>query len=136
MPSPVPHPTPVKAAVRAHTLWLSSRPPSARAHRPDFAEGRSTRGDTSDRWPPYVLVLDNETRLDADQRLMVGCYQLGRWTAGGVIRCEEEGLFYADDLPESDPKGFALLRDYHARNKSVGSNVRWLLMSKSDFVRS
>ena len=46
-----------------------------------------------------MLVFDTETRTDATQRLTFGSYQF--IVAG---RCLEEGLFYANDLPEKDRK--------------------------------
>ena len=49
------------------------------------------------RRPSTMLVFDTETRTDAAQTLTFGCY---RFIDKG--RCLEEGLFYADDLPEAD----------------------------------
>jgi hypothetical protein len=51
------------------------------------------------RWrvPDAMLVCDTETRIDATQNLTFGSY---RFIVTG--QCLEEGLFYADDLPEKD----------------------------------
>lgn len=54
--------------------------------------------------PRSMLIFDTETRIDATQRLTFGSY---RFLVDGV--CLEEGLFYADDLPEADQ---AILRAY------------------------
>lgn len=49
------------------------------------------------RCPNAMLVLDTETRIDATQRLTFGSY---RFIVAG--QCQEEGLFYGDDLPKKD----------------------------------
>jgi len=46
-----------------------------------------------------MVVFDTETRIDETQRLTFGCY---RYIVSGD--CLEEGLFYANDLPEQDRK--------------------------------
>jgi hypothetical protein len=58
-----------------------------------------------------VLVFDTECTIDAVQGLMLGSYQYYRW-GRGEFRCLEEGLFYADGLPETDPEGYAVLTAY------------------------
>lgn len=63
------------------------------------------------KWPRDVLAFDTECTTDQAQRLLFGCYRIGRWDAHGALVCREEGLFYADDLPERDPEGFALLKE-------------------------
>lgn len=54
--------------------------------------------------PGHFLVLDCETRTDAQQSLTFGAY---RYYVDG--RCHEEGLFYGDDLT---PAELACLREY------------------------
>ena len=51
-----------------------------------------------------MFVFDTETRVDAPQRLTFGNY---RFIRDG--QCQEEGLFFADDLPEAD---LAVLQKY------------------------
>jgi hypothetical protein len=60
----------------------------------------------------YVLVVDTETTVDVAQALTFGCYRFGRISADGLLECLEEGLFYADELPERDPDGYQTLRRY------------------------
>lgn len=79
--------------------------------------------------PSLTLVFDCETTLDASQRLTFGAYRVygpaelihgpyspmnrerGYVNERGEVLIEE-GLFYADDLPERDPEGFAILQAY------------------------
>lgn len=70
------------------------------------------------RWPLSVLIIDTETTTDATQRLTFGCYRYCRWTRDGRLDCVAEGLSHADDLPERDPQGFAVLVE-HARARGL-----------------
>lgn len=77
--------------------------------------------------PDAVLVFDTETRTDAPQRLTFGSY---RFIVNGL--CREEGLFYADDLPETD---LIILRKYietHQADVSEG-NRHLHLLSLAEF---
>src|ERR1700730_12062452 len=65
----------------------------------------------SARWPEYALIFDTETSVDPTQRLLFGRYRYCR-RVKGRYRCIEEGLFYADDLPERDAAAYAILRAY------------------------
>jgi hypothetical protein len=79
--------------------------------------------------PKATLVFDTETRTDATQHLTFGSY---RFFVTG--RCLEEGLFYADDLPEEDRR---VLERYVETHKAdiVGGGVRNLkLLTRSQFV--
>jgi hypothetical protein len=80
------------------------------------------------KWPDHVLVFDTETTIDAAQALLFGSYQLRQWRDGPFI-CLEEGLFYADELPDEDPDAFSRLGQY-ARVHSMR------LRSRDDFVRN
>ncbi len=74
------------------------------------------------RWRRAVLILDTETTIDPTQRLLFGSYRYGRWTKRGMLRCVEEGLIYADDLPERDPAGWTVLQKYaRTRRADVAS---------------
>ncbi len=90
-------------AVRA---WTPPRKPpraSAKAKRPPA------------RVPPQLLVIDTETTTDQTQRLNFGAWRYCRVSEvdGEVaLTCMQEGLFYADDLPERDPGGYELLKQY------------------------
>ena len=79
--------------------------------------------------PEAMFVFDTETRTDATQRLTFGSYRF--FIAG---RCLEEGLFYADDLPEEDRR---ILQRYAAthRAETASDGVRNLkLLTRTQFV--
>jgi hypothetical protein len=76
-----------------------------------------------------MLVFDTETRTDATQRLTFGSY---RYFEAG--RCLEEGLFYADDLPDADRR---VLEQYVATHppETASNGVRDLkLLTRTQFV--
>jgi len=76
-----------------------------------------------------MLVFDTETRTDATQRLTFGSY---RFFVEG--RCLEEGLFYADDLPEKDRRNLEQYAATH-RAETASGGVRDLkLLTRSQFV--
>src|SRR5436309_1625912 len=81
-----------------------------------FAERRNSKPRRSPRpvrkRPDVALVFDTETTIDAAQRLTFGSYRYLRLVDGERTSCVEEGLFYADELPERDPEGFAVLQEY------------------------
>lgn len=64
------------------------------------------------RWPQTVLAFDTETTTDRRQRLTFGWYRYARWHQDGTLTTLAEGLFFADDLPERDPAGFAALQAF------------------------
>lgn len=92
----------------------------------------------------YILVFDTETTTDTTQRLTFGCfriYEVGE--SGSILGLIEEGLIYADDLPEKDPAGHRLLRTYAETHQApVNHSVRTLavalrrlqLLSRTEFV--
>jgi hypothetical protein len=89
-------------------------------------------------WPELVLVLDTETTTDETQRLLFGTYWLCQWDAVQRLRCREEGLFYGDDLPTRDPKGFATLQRYARRHRArvaPGASGVLPLLTRREFVR-
>jgi hypothetical protein len=118
-------------AVRA---WLHPRP----ATEPDGSSMEPWSPSEPARPSPHrVLVFDTETTTDRTQRLLYGVWRLYRDRAASGSTCVEEGIFYADDLPERDPVGFALLRAYaRAKPASVadGWSKRIRLVSRSEFV--
>jgi len=80
------------------------------------------------RRPKAMLVFDTESRVDATQRLTFGSY---RFIVNG--KCREEGLFYADDLPEAD---LGVLKKYvetHHADVAQG-NRQLLLLTLSEFL--
>jgi hypothetical protein len=92
-------------AVRA---WTPSRKPPR----------KTTRTATPDsRVPERLLIIDTETTTDETQRLNFGAYRYCRVTETDgkiTLPCLQEGLFYADDLPERDPAGYETLKRYAA----------------------
>src|SRR3954467_6371434 len=105
-------PNPLPVAVRVWTEQV--RPAQAsRASAPDAAPHRAPS------WPrsPYVLVFDTETTTDAAQALTFGVYRVCRWADDGSLATVQEGMFYADDLPERDAGGYAALRQYAALHR-------------------
>ena len=85
------------------------------------------------KWPHYVLVFDTETRITADQLLIFGVFRLcelknGKYT---LIR---EGLFYADDLPETERR---VLENYvrTAVSDAKAFPPEFPLYSRSDFMK-
>jgi hypothetical protein len=121
-------------------------PVAARAWTDQPREHKTRRN--GDRIPEtrHVLVIDTETTTDHVQALTFGCYRYcrvdtdpdGRITVTTVA----EGLIYADDLPETDPDGYATLVDY-ARTHEADVDLFYLraypdwrlrLYSRSEFV--
>ncbi|TMB98969.1 MAG: hypothetical protein E6J42_04660, partial [Chloroflexi bacterium] len=87
--------------------------------------------------PNDILVLDTETTTDPTQRLLFGSWRYGHRNAAGAFVCLEEGLMYADDLPERDAAGFQCLKDYVASHRADTANPRrpeLLLLTRREFV--
>jgi hypothetical protein len=87
----------------------------------------------------HTLVFDTETTTDPTQRLLFGSWQLylDEATAGDGLTCTEEGVFFADDLPERDPAGFATIQAYAATqpsNTAPGYRRKLRLLSRTEFV--
>jgi hypothetical protein len=72
------------------------------------------------RYGQEVLVFDTETLGDPAQRLMVGIWRLYLDPPGAEpgVTCTEEGFFFPDDLPETDPVGYAKLVAYVEDSKN------------------
>ena len=66
------------------------------------------------RYPFEVLVFDTETTIDPSQNLQVGVWRFYRDDPDGQagVTCIEEGFFYPDDLPDTDPNGYRALIEY------------------------
>ena len=71
-----------------------------------------------------LLVLDTETTIDIYQNLIFGSFLL----VDRKGKNEEIGIFYSDNLPEKDPKGFKELEKYSEKNNIT-------LMSRSFFLK-
>jgi hypothetical protein len=100
---------------------------------------RRTRRVLQRRLPHRVLVFDTETTTDETQRLIFGSWRYfvdRRDHAPGHV-CVEEGIVYADDLPERDPETYARLVAYvRTQNANVtdGFPNRIRFLSRSEFV--
>jgi hypothetical protein len=68
--------------------------------------------------PEHMLVLDTETTTDAAQALLFGSARLIAVNSKKHARgtCLREVIFYADDLPVRDPRGFEILQQYMRDN--------------------
>jgi hypothetical protein len=79
--------------------------------------------------PEWILVFDAETTVDATQRLNFGAWRFVQttWPTYGepTMRCVEEGLFYADDLPNRCPRGFRTLETYATRRPPDVNRDEW-----------
>lgn len=75
-----------------------------------------------------MLVFDTETRTDSTQRLTFGSY---RYFKGE--RCQEEGLFCADDLPESDRRTLETYAKTHCADLANRAGKPLKLLSLDQF---
>ena len=78
----------------------------------------TTMQNQDGRWADSVLVFDTETTTDEVQRLLFGSYRYCRWDEAHRLVCVEQGIFYADDLPEIDPAAFKVLKGYVDNHKA------------------
>jgi hypothetical protein len=83
--------------------------------------------------------LDTETTTDPSQRLTFGVWRYYVDRPDGLPGriCVEEGIFYADDLPERDPNGLKVLEAFvetHQADVAPGRNRILRLLSRSEFV--
>jgi hypothetical protein len=129
-----PRPSELDIAIRA----FGARP---RAESERDPEATPPRRQAKRTYPSEALVFDTETTTGPSQRLKIGVWRLyaDRPGAEPGITCVEEGLFYADDLPSSDPAGFARLTAYVTSHDDAdvapGFPSRLLLMSASDWLQ-
>jgi hypothetical protein len=91
----------------------------------------------SPKWPKYCLIFDTETTLDSIQKLNFGTYRRCK-LEGDTYLCEAEGIFYRDDVTESELK---LLQRYKINPATLPpievfpGRMNLDLMSRSEFVR-
>lgn len=91
---------------------------------------KSEKGKKRKPWrrPESMLVFDTETTVDSTQRLLFGCY---RFIHKG--ECQEEGLFYADDLP---PDQLKVVRRYVANYRAdTLAQTELMLLSRDGFLK-
>ncbi|MDX3458949.1 hypothetical protein PV396_44730 [Streptomyces sp. ME02-8801-2C] len=100
------------AKVRAWTAYESDGGASYDKKSP----AKKDESKTANQRVEHFLVFDTETDIDKEQRFNFGSavyYAVGSRT-GEFIPCGE-WLIYADDLPERNPEGFAVLQEYVKR---------------------
>src|SRR5262245_12857788 len=94
-------PEPLPLAVRVWTESADGNTP-----RPGtVGRKRHPAQHAPERWPRGMLIFDTETTTDPTQRLTFAWYRYARWRDDGTLACVEEGIIYADDLPDRDPDG-------------------------------
>jgi hypothetical protein len=100
---------------------------------------RRSRRSLQRHLPHRVLVFDTETTTDESQRFNFGNwrYFVDRYDRTPGVMCVEEGIVYADDLPERDPEAYARLVEYVATasaHVAAGFPTSIRLLSRSEFV--
>ncbi len=116
-------PEPLQVAVRVWAERTSVGP------RRDPDAPLSPKRARPPRWPSSnrALVLDVETTTDAAQAPNFGIFRDCVWRKGGLLTLLAEGVFFADDLPERDPPGFATLMRYaEDKNLLIGSLTQFI----------
>jgi hypothetical protein len=126
-------------AFRAHAVpHPSSKAGGKRRPAASLPATRPARTPAEGRGPSLLLVFDTETLVDETQALTFGCWRLlGRASGRRRWVCLEEGLLYADDLPMTDPAGYAVLQHIAATSPASidrGLKSRLALLSRSEFV--
>jgi hypothetical protein len=112
----------LEAEVRA---WTTPTPKDSESTRKRKPTRKRANSQPRRPWPriQYALIPDTETTMDAAQSLRFGVARLVGFedgTAHTLIEC----LFYADDLPETDPEGYAALRQ-HALDRPADVSTTW-----------
>ena len=94
---------------------------------------RNDQQSNGSKWPECALVFDTETRITADQSLTFGVYRRCALMDDRYM-VDEEGIFYADDLPATDRK---VLDNYvrTAISDVASFPPRFPLYSRSEFMK-
>jgi hypothetical protein len=91
---------------------------------------RTQKSKAQHPWHPRgMLVFDTETRIDATQALTFGSYRLF-WDG----RCQEEGIFYGDELSEIERKVIENYVSIHDADTVDESRRRIQLLTRQQFV--
>lgn len=92
----------------------------------------------SAKWPPYCLIVDTETTLDPAQTLNFGVFRRCK-LVGSRYLCVAEGIFYKDDVSESE---LELLKRYRSNPPTLAAaeyfpaQTELSLRSRASFVKS
>lgn len=100
------------AKVRA---WTSQPATEKKTWKSEGKTGKVKRRGSIQNRVEHILVFDTETTIDKEQRLNFGSAVYLAVGNDGEFYATGEFLIYADDLPERDPEGFAVLEDYVLR---------------------
>jgi len=85
-------------------------------------------------WAKDLLAIDCETTIGLDQKLNFGFWRWCKLQPDGHYACQEEGIFYRNDL---DNNAIKLLREYartHKADVAPGNSTKMLIMSRDEFV--
>ena len=90
-------------------------------------------------WPDRILVYDCETLTDPTLKLTFGAFRICKLVDDRYL-CEEEGLFYADNLPADQRKvlvQYVKAKDVYAdiELKSFTPKIKLQLLPRSEFVK-
>jgi hypothetical protein len=100
------------ARVRAWTQPERSRQRKRSAANQDQDKDHGKTRSVHRKPPCIAIAFDTETSIDELQNLKVGAF-LACWIDSDYRFWPfYEGLFYADDLPQTDPEGFRVLKEY------------------------
>jgi hypothetical protein len=115
--------------IETHDIFL-------RAH--TAVQKKSSKPRKEPPWPDRILIYDCETLTDPTQKLTFGAYRICKLVDGRYL-CEEEGLFYSNDLLAEQRK--ILVRhvksdDVYAdiEAKSLTPKIRLQLLPRSEFI--
>ena len=94
---------------------------------------RNDQQSNGSKWPERALVFDTESRITADQSLTFGVYRRCALMDDRYM-VDEEGIFYADDLPAKERK---VLNNYvrNAISDVASFPPRFPLYSCSEFMK-
>ncbi len=84
--------------------------------------------------PGIILIIDTETTNDIYQNLIFGAYLLA-WVNPDTFEFYpfEEGLFYADDLPETSPDEYKILTEYVAKGRQRPNDGKLVAPKATDW---
>jgi hypothetical protein len=116
--------------LRAHTVPINK---PQQPWKPKRSKGKkSTETGSPEKWAPWVVCFDTESRIDTSQNLTFGFYRVLE-LKGERYELYEEGAFYADDLPAGERK---ILEHWcqHCKMEVRAFPPEFPLYSRSEFV--
>lgn len=128
---------PVSIFLRAHTEVVGSKKELEKTPGDDERDHKS-QPSTENSWAQYALIIDCETTTDECQALLFGAYRFCEAGEDGLYSCMEEGFFYADELPKTNPDILLVLNQYIIENQAEtehGFDKCLRIYSRSDFMK-